>query len=110
MDLLNNTWMLSDATITMGSSVPTILNTVTSSTINSISLTYPLDSIGSMGTNTTDNNTIFDPSEEPLEREYFGEFFLQLNHLYRPVHGTLSLLICFFGAVTNILNIIVLTR
>ncbi|RWS12379.1 FMRFamide receptor-like protein [Dinothrombium tinctorium] len=41
---------------------------------------------------------------------YFGDFFFAVHESYLSIHGYLSLTICIFGTITNILNIIVLTR
>lgn len=40
----------------------------------------------------------------------FGDALLRINHSYRLVHGELSLAVCVFGIVANVLNIIVLSR
>lgn len=40
----------------------------------------------------------------------FGDALLRINHSYRTVHGELSLAVCVFGIVANVLNIIVLSR
>ena len=39
-----------------------------------------------------------------------GEGVRWLRDSYRPVHGYLALLVCLFGSVTNLINIVVLTR
>lgn len=41
---------------------------------------------------------------------YYNESLLQFIYGYRQVHGGLSLGICVFGIVANVLNIIVLSR
>lgn len=41
---------------------------------------------------------------------YYGNLFNRLNLDYRSVHGYLSLGVCVFGIIANVLNIIVLTR
>lgn len=41
---------------------------------------------------------------------YFGDFFHSFNEYYTPIHGYLSLFVCVFGIISNILNIVVLTR
>lgn len=41
---------------------------------------------------------------------YYNEGLLQFIYGYRQVHGGLSLGICVFGIVANVLNIIVLSR
>lgn len=47
---------------------------------------------------------------ETTPRAYYGDFFLHFNNKYRLVHGPLSLGLCVFGIIANVLNIIVLTR
>lgn len=49
-------------------------------------------------------------SSSALDTAYFGDIFLQLNVKYRLVHGELSLFVCVFGIIANVLNIIVLSR
>ncbi|KAF0290134.1 Sex peptide receptor [Amphibalanus amphitrite] len=39
-----------------------------------------------------------------------GEGVRWLRDSYRPVHGYLALVVCLFGSVTNLINIVVLTR
>ncbi|KAH7637146.1 sex peptide receptor-like [Dermatophagoides farinae] len=46
----------------------------------------------------------FDPNA------FYGEIFHRLNYEYRNIHGYLSLVVCVFGIIANVLNIIVLTR
>jgi len=41
---------------------------------------------------------------------YYGEFFHQFRETYTPIHGWISVFVCLFGIIANILNIIVLTR
>ena len=41
---------------------------------------------------------------------YCGEELEKFSKSYKLVHGYISLFVCFFGAVANILNIVVLTR
>lgn len=44
---------------------------------------------------------------------YMGDedsFFYRFKNIYLPFHGYLSIIVCIFGIVTNIANIIVLTR
>lgn len=45
-----------------------------------------------------------------LTDAFFGHVFNRLNYEYRSVHGYLSLVVCVFGIIANVLNIIVLTR
>ena len=45
--------------------------------------------------------------DEPAERMCNLEF---LAESYKPVHGYLSLVMCIFGTIANVLNIVVLTR
>ncbi|OTF80083.1 hypothetical protein BLA29_015300, partial [Euroglyphus maynei] len=40
---------------------------------------------------------------------FYGEIFQRLNYEYRNIHGYLSLVVCVFGIIANVLNIIVLT-
>lgn len=63
-------------------------------------------------------------SSENLNESYFNDSILNNNEslseydstlynfklIYLPFHGYLSLVVCIFGIVTNIANIIVLTR
>lgn len=41
---------------------------------------------------------------------YFGEYFWEFKRLYSPIHGYLSLSLCAFGTIANILNVIVLSQ
>ena len=50
------------------------------------------------------NATMVVPEEDPVCD--LGDF----SQKYRGVHGYISLIVCIFGIVTNILNIVVLTR
>ncbi|XP_014244361.1 sex peptide receptor-like [Cimex lectularius] len=45
-----------------------------------------------------------------LNEPYCGSAFAEINAFYRPVHGYVSLIVCIFGCVANLLNIVVLTR
>lgn len=42
--------------------------------------------------------------------DYFGDEFRKFRKFFLPLHGYLSLSVCLFGIIANILNIIVLTR
>ena len=72
-----------------------------------------VDSIVSVGqemdemTNTTNQSLILDQSPENM---FYGVEFEQFYYFYRPIHGYLSLAVCVFGIIANVLNIIVLTR
>jgi hypothetical protein len=58
--------------------------------------------------NYSNNSTIL---EEDLDLEaFFGREFESFHYFYRPIHGYLSLAVCVFGIIANVLNIIVLTR
>nr|AGT02812.1 myosuppressin receptor [Rhodnius prolixus] len=46
----------------------------------------------------------------PEHQPYCGEGFDTFRNVYREVHGYLSLWVCLFGSVANLLNIVVLTR
>lgn len=50
------------------------------------------------------NQTLYDTTA------YFGDVFYHFNYKYRQLHGCLSLVVCVFGIIANVLNIIVLTR
>lgn len=41
---------------------------------------------------------------------YCGQDFKAVGNAYRDIHGYTSLVVCVFGALANILNLIVLTR
>ncbi|XP_076323336.1 G-protein coupled receptor dmsr-1-like [Tachypleus tridentatus] len=57
------------------------------------------------------NGTISWPSQQDDRvKPYYGDYFQSFKAQYIPIHGYLSLIICIFGIMTNILNIIVLTR
>lgn len=43
-------------------------------------------------------------------RRFCGESLGNIHHAYKEVHGYSSLVVCLFGSVANILNIVVLTR
>jgi len=59
--------------------------------------------------NSSDNSTIIVGEELDLEA-FFGYEFSNFHILYRQIHGYLSLAVCVFGIIANVLNIIVLTR
>ncbi|CAG2110456.1 unnamed protein product, partial [Medioppia subpectinata] len=42
--------------------------------------------------------------------QFYGEELTRFADFYRPIHGYLSLAVCVFGIIANVLNIIVLTR
>ena len=56
------------------------------------------------------NNPYFSNESIPLSPEYFGNFFRRFRQFFLRIHGHLSLFVCSFGIIANILNIIVLTR
>jgi hypothetical protein len=58
--------------------------------------------------NYSDNSTIY--GEDVDSEAFFGHEFESFHHFYRPIHGYLSLAVCVFGIIANVLNIIVLTR
>lgn len=58
-------------------------------------------------TNITNESYVF---EENQEKMFYGLEFERFNLFYRPIHGYLSLAVCVFGIIANVLNIIVLTR
>ncbi|UXI18854.1 hypothetical protein NH340_JMT04797 [Sarcoptes scabiei] len=70
---------------------PTLVPTSTASTIERIKI-----------------ETIAEISDQ--SDAYYGNLFDRLNLDYRSVHGYLSLGVCVFGIIANVLNIIVLTR
>ena len=43
-------------------------------------------------------------------KPFFGDFFFDVYHYYGPFHGYLSLLICIFGVVVNLITIIILLK
>ena len=63
-----------------------------------------------------DESTDFPFSNESLMNEqnfdemFYGLEFERFYYFYRPIHGYLSLAVCVFGIIANVLNIIVLTR
>jgi hypothetical protein len=61
--------------------------------------------LNASSTSSTDNE--ISPSKTYL---YCGEELEKFSKSYKLVHGYISLFVCFFGAVANILNIVVLTR
>jgi hypothetical protein len=44
------------------------------------------------------------------ESPYYGEYFTEFRENYTPIHGWISVFVCMFGIIANILNIMVLTR
>ena len=62
-----------------------------------------------------DNHTLVSPltgNSTNWANETFIEhgFFRQFKKVYAPYHGYLSLFVCIFGIITNVLNIVVLTQ
>lgn len=45
-----------------------------------------------------------------LDMPYFGSSLHKFQQFYLPIHGYLSLSVCIFGIISNLINIIVLTR
>lgn len=43
-------------------------------------------------------------------RPFFGDFFAAFHHAYLPIHGYLSIVICTFGIISNVINIAVLSQ
>ncbi|KAH9418111.1 G-protein coupled receptor [Dermatophagoides pteronyssinus] len=70
----------------------------TSTTAATISTTAMINELNNVLNNQYDRN------------EFYGEIFHRLNYEYRNIHGYLSLVVCVFGIIANVLNIIVLTR
>ena len=52
----------------------------------------------------------FDDLEEKPARPFFGDFFYAVFQIYAPIHGYLSIIVCVFGIIANVINITVLTR
>ena len=57
------------------------------------------------GENSNNENGLGNPSDA-----YFSETLIEFIQQYRQVHGGLSLAVCIFGIIANVLNIIVLSR
>lgn len=74
--------------------------TIVSSNVIGVTAT-PLSTMDDDGNQTAIND---------LTDAFFGHVFNRLNYEYRSVHGYLSLVVCVFGIIANVLNIIVLTR
>ena len=51
-----------------------------------------------------------DKAEADLELLYCGDGLIDFRNSYKEIHGYISLLVCTFGCISNILNIAVLTR
>lgn len=49
-------------------------------------------------------------SQAVMPAPYGGDHFRAFEHAYKEIHGYLSVVICAFGIVSNVLNLIVLTR
>ncbi|KAJ6220186.1 hypothetical protein RDWZM_005998 [Blomia tropicalis] len=92
-------WSMNLADTIDNGSDPNVPNTLYDTRMNSSPLhqTQP---------NSTEEN-LFTDLTSPA---YYGEAFFHFNQQYRQVHGTLSLFVCVFGIIANVLNIIVLTR
>ncbi|ODM90490.1 hypothetical protein Ocin01_16192 [Orchesella cincta] len=64
-----------------------------------------------LGTSELMNETLVEddvPIAIPLE--YCGAGLKAFGDAYRGIHGYASLVVCLFGSIANILNLIVLTR
>ncbi|CAG2163501.1 unnamed protein product [Oppiella nova] len=48
--------------------------------------------------------------ENEDDLQFYGSELTRFSNFYRPIHGYLSLAVCVFGIIANVLNIIVLTR
>ena len=67
-----------------------------------------LPTLASLMANTTD---IADNQSTTQEYHYAGATELETFHLwYKEIHGYLAVIVCIFGIIANILNIVVLTR
>ena len=66
--------------------------------------------VGGVNESMGDYDRLMEGWNSSASTAYYGDVFVHLNHNYRQVHGTLSLVVCVFGIVANVLNIIVLTR
>lgn len=92
-------WSMNLADTIDNGSDPNVPNTLYDTRMNSLPLHQTQR-------NSTEEN-LFTDLTSPA---YYGEAFFHFNQQYRQVHGTLSLFVCVFGIIANVLNIIVLTR
>ena len=60
--------------------------------------------------NSTLNNVTGTNGTVPVPRIYCGHSWTEFRNVYGGIHGYLSLAVCFFGCLANLLNLIVLTR
>ena len=66
-----------------------------------------------MDSTTLYNVTFEAPVGEDPDYNYYltiGESLEDFRDVYTPIHGWISIFVCLFGIIANILNIIVLTR
>ena len=72
---------------------------------------YSIDSIKSekLLTNSTDEEYV-DLNDINSSLSFYGYFLSRFRIKFISLHGYISELVCFFGIIANILNIIVLTR
>ena len=71
-----------------------------------LNLTDPM----TIGKNNNNNNMtdMFNTTEHWYL--YLGPYLLDFRYEYIKIHGWISIAVCLFGIIANILNIIVLTR
>lgn len=81
-----------------------ILNTTDLSSLYSTEVTNQTVSLGANVTGAATNAT------EAVTNATVIYLLNQFNTEYRQIHGSLSLSVCVFGIIANVLNIIVLTR
>ncbi|XP_054164377.1 G-protein coupled receptor dmsr-1-like [Oppia nitens] len=68
-----------------------------------VSVTQQIDEMNNQ------SNNSFAFSDEN-DQQFYGLELTRFSEFYRPIHGYLSLAVCVFGIIANVLNIIVLTR
>ncbi len=82
-------------------------NSLTSMLVNSGRNWSNIDNLANIAPmNFTTVKTEYSIDENP----YYGAYFTEFRKNYTPIHGWISVLVCTFGIVANILNIMVLTR
>lgn len=69
---------------------------------------YTVSTIPAMTEETTD--LVNESLRTETDQMFYGLEFESFYNFYRPIHGYLSLAVCVFGIIANVLNIIVLTR
>lgn len=97
------------ATSDFESTLNTLIN-CTSTTSTSITASNSLFNSEFNSSLLLSTSTISPYSVKPINKTVNSSILLQFQDFYEPIHGYLSLAVCFFGTITNILNIIVLTR